>query len=98
MGRRTGTRRKGLILTLNTFFMKIIHVGWITRDKEIMMGKPCIKGTRITVELILKKMSEGASVQQLLEDYPHLTADGIYACVDYARAIMINEQVFELPV
>lgn len=78
--------------------MKIIHEGWITRDNDIMMGKPCVKGTRITVELILKKMSEGAGVQQLLEDYPHLTNEGIYACVDYARAIMINEQVFELPV
>ena len=43
-------------------------------------------------------MSEGAGVQQLLEDYPHLTDEGIYACVDYARAIMINEQIFELPV
>ena len=43
-------------------------------------------------------MSEGANVQQLLEDYPHLTEEGIYGYVDYARAIMINEQVFELPV
>lgn len=77
--------------------MKVIHEGWITRNKEVMMGKPCIKGTRITVELILKKLSEGATVQQLLEDYPHLNAEGIYACVDYARAIMINEHVFELP-
>ena len=77
--------------------MKILHEGWITRNKEVMMGKPCIKGTRITVESILKKMSEGATVKQLLEDYPHLTEEGIYACVDYARAIMINEIVFELP-
>jgi uncharacterized protein (DUF433 family) len=78
-------------------FMKVIHEGWITRNKEVMMGKPCIRGTRITAELILKKISEGATVQQLLEDYPHITAEGIYACVDYARAIMINEQVFEFP-
>ena len=49
------------------------------------------------MELILKKISEGATVQQLLEDYSHLTEEGIYACVDYARAIMINEHVFELP-
>ena len=61
--------------------MKIIHEGWITRNKDIMMGKTCIKGTRVTVKLILKKISEGASVQQLLEDYPHLTEEGIYACI-----------------
>lgn len=78
--------------------MKIIHEGCITRNKEVMMGKPCLKGTRITVKLILKKISEGASVQQLLEDYPHITAEGIFACVDYARAIMVNEEVYELPV
>ena len=74
------------------------RIDYISINPNVRFGKPCIKGTRITVELILKKMSEGATVQQLLEDYPHLTADGIYACVDYARAIMINEQVFELPV
>jgi len=62
-----------------------------------MTGKPCIRGTRMTVELILKKISEGATIQQLLEDYPLVTLEGICASVDYARAIMINEQVFELP-
>jgi len=77
--------------------MNVIHEGWITRNKAVMMGKPCIRGTRITVELILKKISEGATIQQLLEDYPHITVEGIFASVDYARAIMINEQVFELP-
>lgn len=35
---------------------------------------------------------------KLLEDYPHITAEGIFACVDYARAIMVNEEVYELPV
>jgi len=38
-----------------------------------MTGKPCIRGTRMTVELILKKISEGATIQQLLEDYPLVT-------------------------
>lgn len=76
--------------------MTLIHEGWITRNKDVMMGKPCIKGTRITVELILKKISEGATVDVLLEDYPGLERDAILACVDYARAIMLHDEVIEL--
>jgi uncharacterized protein (DUF433 family) len=76
--------------------MKAIHEGHIVRDKDIMMGKPCIKGTRITVELILEKISQGATVDDLLKGYPHLTKEDIYACVDYARAIMKREEVIEL--
>ena len=76
--------------------MKIIHDGYITRNKEVMMGKPCIKGTRITVELILSKMSEGATAEQLMEDYPGLTKESILACIDYVKAIMLHEEVIEL--
>lgn len=76
--------------------MKAIHEGWITRNKEVMMGKPCMKGTRITVELILQRLSEGETVDELLEGYPHITKEGIFACVDYASAIMKNEEVVEL--
>lgn len=60
------------------------------------MGKPCIKGTRITVELILQRLSEGETVESLLDGYPHITKEGIFACIDYARAIMKNEEVFEI--
>jgi uncharacterized protein (DUF433 family) len=76
--------------------MKPIHEGYITRNKGVMMGKPCIKGTRITVELILRKISEGASVDVLMEDYPGLERDATLACVDYARAIMLHDEVIEL--
>lgn len=76
--------------------MKAIHEGWITRNTEVMMGKPCMKGTRITVELILQRLSEGETVDELLEGYPHITKEGIFACVDYASAIMKNEEVVEL--
>ncbi|MCY7293742.1 MAG: DUF433 domain-containing protein [Ferruginibacter sp.] len=74
----------------------MIHEGHIVRNKEIMMGKPCIKGTRITVELILEKLSQGANVEWLLEGYPHITKEDIFACIDYARAIMKHEEVIEL--
>ncbi len=77
--------------------MKVIHEGWITRNKEVMMGKPCIKGTRITVELILQRLSEGETIESLLQGYPHITRESILACIDYARAIMLNDEVIELP-
>jgi uncharacterized protein (DUF433 family) len=76
--------------------MKAIHEGHIVRNKDIMMGKPCIKGTRITVELILENLSQGGTIEYLLEGYPHITREDIYACIDYARAIMKREEVVEL--
>lgn len=61
----------------------------ITVDPEIMLGKPIIKGTRITVELILKKLSEGMSFENILEAYPHLTKDDILAA--FSEKIRIRE-------
>ena len=57
----------------------------INIDPAIMMGKPVIRGTRITVELILRKLVEGASDTELLEHYPHLTREDIRA-VAYNQA------------
>lgn len=54
-------------------------------DPAIMLGKPVIRGTRITVELILRKLAEGASQSELLEDYPHLTQEDIRAAMAYGR-------------
>ena len=51
---------------------------------EVMMGKPVIRGTRITVELVLRRMSEGATVESLLDSYPHLTREDILGALDYA--------------
>jgi uncharacterized protein (DUF433 family) len=55
----------------------------ITTDPAVMMGKPCIKGSRITVELILTWLAEGRTDAELLEAYPHITADGIRAALAY---------------
>jgi len=52
-------------------------------NPAIMLGKPVIRGTRITVELILRKLAEGETVSDLLEDYPHLTAADIRAAIAY---------------
>jgi uncharacterized protein (DUF433 family) len=66
-------------------------------DPAIMMGKPLIRGTRITVELILRKLGEGAAEVDLLADYPHLTTEDIRAAVAYGAASVAHEEVVLLP-
>lgn len=56
----------------------------IASDPAVMMGKPVIAGTRITVELVLEKMASGETIEQLLEAHPRLTRPGILAALDYA--------------
>jgi len=52
-------------------------------NPAVMLGKPVIRGTRITVELILRKLAEGATETELLEDYPHLATEDIRAAMAY---------------
>ena len=61
-------------------------------DPKVMMGKPVIRGTRITVELILRKLSEGASEANLLDAYPKLSAQDIQAAMRYAADTISNEE------
>ncbi|HEY6170844.1 MAG TPA: DUF433 domain-containing protein [Candidatus Kapabacteria bacterium] len=63
----------------------------ITSNPNVMLGKPCIKGTRITVELILSKLGQGATTQLLIEDYPNLSPIQIQAAILYASDIVANE-------
>lgn len=56
----------------------------IASDPSIMMGKPVVHGTRITVELILEKISAGESIAQILEAHPRLTPEGIRAACAFA--------------
>jgi uncharacterized protein (DUF433 family) len=65
----------------------------ITVNPDIMMGKPVIKGTRITVELILKKLSEGITVEELLKVYPHLTKEDILAALSYSADVISQEEL-----
>ena len=67
----------------------------ITTDSKIMLGKPIIKGTRITVELILRKLSQGMTIEELLEGYPHLTRDDILAALSYTADVISKEEVIE---
>lgn len=61
-------------------------------NPKVMMGKPVIRGTRITVELILRKLSEGASFTELLEAYPRLAREDIQAAVGYAADTVAHEE------
>jgi uncharacterized protein (DUF433 family) len=61
-------------------------------DPKVMMGKPVIKGTRIPIELILRKLSEGATKDDLLDAYPRLTAEDIHAAIGYAADTLAHEE------
>jgi uncharacterized protein (DUF433 family) len=62
----------------------------IVTDPKVMMGKPVIEGTRITVELVLTRLAEGRSVADILIEYPHLTEAQVTAAIDYARALVAH--------
>lgn len=65
----------------------------ISADPAIMMGKPCIKGTRITVELILRKLGAGRSFADLRDAYPQLSDDDLRAALAFAADYMQHETV-----
>ena len=59
----------------------------VEAKSNVMMGKPCIKGTRIPVCLMLEKMAAGETSEQLLAAYPQLTVDDLRACLEYAGPV-----------
>ena len=61
-------------------------------NPKVMMGKPVIRGTRITVELILRKLSEGTTLTDLLDAYPRLTREDIQAAIGYAADTLAHEE------
>ncbi|MDY6864329.1 MAG: DUF433 domain-containing protein [Thermodesulfobacteriota bacterium] len=66
----------------------------IVSDPKIMMGKPVIKGTRITVEIILEKMASGESVDQILSEHPRLTHKAIQASCAFAAQALKADVVY----
>ena len=74
-------------------------MGWRTRmaaDPAVMVGKPVIKGTRITVEFVIDLLSGGWSHEDILQNYPGLTEDDVLACLEYAHEMI--EGIRGLPV
>lgn len=65
-------------------------------DPAVMMGKPVIRNTRIPVELVLRKLSEGADTAEILDAYPRITEDDIRACLRYAADTIAHEAIYSL--
>ena len=61
-----------------------MEMNFIKTDPAVMMGKPVIAGTRITVELILEKLAAGETVEQILDSHPRLTREAVSAALLYA--------------
>ena len=69
----------------------------IQADPAIMMGKPVVAGTRITVELILEKLAEGETIEHMLAAHPRLTREAIQAALAFAARALRADIVYPLP-
>lgn len=65
----------------------------ITINPSIFGGKPVVRGMRISVEMILDLLTQGASEKEILEDHPVLEVEDIRACIAYAKALVANEEI-----
>lgn len=74
----------------------MLTTGRIEINSKIMLGKPVIRGTRIPVELLLRKLGEGATESDLLDAYPRLTREDIQAALSYAAAALAHEEIMVL--
>lgn len=70
----------------------------ITANPDVMVGKPTIRGLRITVDQILKALAGGITTQELLKDYPELESEDIQAVLLHASELVSEEQVFKLAI
>ena len=69
----------------------------IQSDPNVMMGKPTVKGTRITVELILEKLGAGETIEQILEAHPQLTREGVLAAIRFGAEALRADVAYPLP-
>lgn len=69
----------------------------IESNPKVMMGKPVIAGTRVTVELILEKLAAGESVEQILQAHPRLTEEAIHAALAFAAEALRADVIYPVP-
>lgn len=69
----------------------------IDSNPDVMMGKPVVAGTRITVELILEKLAAGETIEDLLEAHPRLTREGVLAALGFAAKALKADVVYPTP-
>ena len=70
------------------------HLDRITQQPEVMAGKPCIRGMRVTVGMIVGQIGSGTSVEQLLSDYPYLEREDVMQALQYAAWRSEEQDVF----
>ncbi len=70
----------------------------IVIEPNVLVGKPVIKGTRLSVEFVIDLMAQGWSEREILTNYPGLTREDIQACLSYASAVLQAETVYPLKV
>lgn len=75
----------------------MLYKGLIESNPNVLMGKPVIEGTRISVELILERLSSGESIDQILDAYPHLTRDAILAAIEFAKDVLRADVIYPIP-
>lgn len=78
--------------------MELRDEEWIVSNPGVLGGKPCIKGTRISVEFVLELLASGATPQDILKAYPHVPAEGLAAALRYAAKALKNEVVWDVKV
>lgn len=66
----------------------------IVADPNVLVGKPVIRGTRISVELVMDLLTAGYTPSQICQQYDHLAVDDIHACLAYAREVISTERMF----
>ena len=69
---------------------------WIVSDPNVMMGKPVITGTRITVELILEKLGAGETIEQILDAHPRLTREAVQAALAFAGEALRADVIYPI--
>jgi uncharacterized protein (DUF433 family) len=69
----------------------------IVSDPKTMMGKPVVRGTRITVESIVERLGSGESIEAILEAHPRLTREGVLAAIKFAAEALKADVVYPLP-
>lgn len=66
----------------------------IVIDPDILVGKPIVRGTRISVELVLSRLAVDLDLETFKRDYPHITREDIQACLRYARDLVASERIY----
>lgn len=69
----------------------------ITADPDVMMGKPVVEGTRVTVETILEELGAGQTIEQILEAHPRLTREGVLAAVRFGAEALRADVAYPAP-